>query len=208
MSDSVVSRPSIAADDRARRGQTLVEFALVLPMLLVLLLGVADFGRAFHAGITVEAMARNAAEAASQEYLQLRRAATAMAAADFDRIHAAALAAICDEAERLPGRVESGGSCSMPAAAVCIHDDPAELTAYGARCGQNAAAAPVQCNRLHDPWPPTAPAAGMLPWVEVRVCYQFTTLFNLRDLDLPLGWSLSVGDIWLQRERSFAVADY
>ncbi|MEP6807849.1 MAG: TadE/TadG family type IV pilus assembly protein, partial [Chloroflexota bacterium] len=29
---------------RSRRGQSLVEFALMLPLLLVLLLGVADFG--------------------------------------------------------------------------------------------------------------------------------------------------------------------
>ncbi len=44
------------------RGQSLVEFALVLPLLLILLLGVADFGRVFAAGITLEAAARNASE--------------------------------------------------------------------------------------------------------------------------------------------------
>jgi Flp pilus assembly protein TadG len=47
----------------SRRGQSLVEFALVLPMLLVLLLGIADFGRVFNAGITLEAATRDAAEA-------------------------------------------------------------------------------------------------------------------------------------------------
>ncbi len=45
-------------------------------MLLVLLLGVADFGRVFQAGITIEAAARNGAEAAAQEYRQLARGAT------------------------------------------------------------------------------------------------------------------------------------
>src|SRR5690606_20209344 len=40
---------------RPERGQSLVEFALVLPMLLVLLLGIADFGRVFAAGILLEA---------------------------------------------------------------------------------------------------------------------------------------------------------
>ena len=42
----------------------MVEFALLLPMLIVLLLGIADFGRVFQAGITTEAAARDAAEAA------------------------------------------------------------------------------------------------------------------------------------------------
>ena len=42
-------------DGTTPRGQSLVEFALVLPMLLVLLLGIADFGRVFQAGITTEA---------------------------------------------------------------------------------------------------------------------------------------------------------
>ena len=50
---------------RSPRGQSLVEFALVLPMLLVLLLGIADFGRVFAAGIILEAASRNGAEAAA-----------------------------------------------------------------------------------------------------------------------------------------------
>ena len=48
----------------------MVEFALLLPMLLVLLLGITDFGRVFQAGITMEASARDAAEAVAQEYLR------------------------------------------------------------------------------------------------------------------------------------------
>jgi TadE-like protein len=189
------------------RGQTLVEFALVLPMLIVLLLGIADFGRVFAAGITVEAMARNAAEAAAQEYLQLRRQTTPLTAPDFDRIHEVALDTVCEEAEPLPNRVAGGGSCSMPIAAVCIHDSAAELAAY-AGCGREAAAAPGDCSEQHATWPPTAPSTADLAWVEVRVCYQFTTLLALENLRLPLGWSLSLGDVWLERTRSFTVADY
>jgi hypothetical protein len=203
MSD-VRTQPRIDTDPR---GQTLVEFALVLPMLIVLLLGIADFGRVFAAGITVEAMARNAAEAAAQEYLQLRRQTTPLTAADFDRIHEVALDTVCDEAERLPNRVAGGGSCSMPAAAVCIHDAGTELAAY-AGCGREAAAAPADCTEQHAAWPPTAPTTSELAWVEVRVCYRFTTLLALENLRLPLGWSLSLGDVWLERARSFTVADY
>src|SRR5438270_2014630 len=46
----------------SERGQSMVEFALVLPMLLVLLLGVADFARVFTSAIALEATTRDAAE--------------------------------------------------------------------------------------------------------------------------------------------------
>ena len=192
---------------RATRGQSLVEFALVLPMLLVLLLGIADFGRVFAAGITLEAAARNAAEVAAQEYLQLRRDTAPATAADFDRIHRTALERLCGEADTLPNQVTSGSTCSMPAAAVCIHDLGAELVNY-AGCGAGAGSAPGQCEEMHGGWPPTAPSTTQLAWVEVRACYRFTTLFNLTDFRLPFGWSLTIGDIWLERDRSFTVADY
>lgn len=193
---------------RSPQGQSLVEFALVLPMLLVLLLGIADFGRVFAAGITLEAAARNAAEVAAQEYLQIRRDATPATAADFARIHRTALERLCGEADTLPNQVTAGATCSMPSAAVCIHDSAAELANYGTLCGEGAGAAPAECGDMHSTWPPTAPATNQLPWVEVRTCYRFTTLFNLTDLELPFGWSLTLGDIWLERDRAFTVADY
>src|SRR5687767_13099391 len=127
MSDPVVSPPIQRPASRSRRGQSMVEFSLVLPMLLVLLLGVADVGRVFAAGIIVEASARNAAEAAAQEYLQLRRNSAPPTSADYDRIRDVAFAAVCDEAERLPDRVGSGAGCVSPASAICIHDDASEL---------------------------------------------------------------------------------
>ncbi len=181
----------------------------MLPMLLVLFLGIADFGRVFHAGIVTEASARNAAEAAAQEYLQQKRGSGTLTDADYDRIHDVALAKICGEAERLPNRAGSGGACTMPAAAVCIHDDAAELPNYVGNgwCGKEGPAAPADCTEIHSTWTPGKPL-NALPYVEVRVCYQFTTLFNLQDLQLPLANGLSVGNIWLQKDRAFAVADY
>ena len=197
------------------RGQSLVEFALTLPMLLILLLGVADFGRLFSHGIILEAAARNGAEAAAQEYVQLQRnqPGGVLDAADYASLHAVALEALCGEADPLPNRVSSGSPpiCAMPYAAVCIHDAAAG-DGVGGGCGSEAAAAPAECSVMDDPgWtanieqtdPPSA-----LPYVEVRVCYRFTTLFSLTDLQLPFDWSISVGEVWLQRDRVFVAGTY
>jgi TadE-like protein len=197
-----------ASGSRDPRGQGLVEFALTLPLLLVFLLGVADFARVFTAGITMEAAARNGAEAAAQEYLQRSHKSGGLVASDYADLHDIALAAVCAETETLPNQVKSGGSCTMPLAAVCIHDgvDPG--------CGIEADPAFANCPEVNGAWnnANSGPAQGTppraLPYVEVRACYKFTTLMNISNLNLPFGWSLTLGDVWLQRDREFTVADY
>ena len=184
-----------------------MEFALTLPMLLVLLLGVADFGRLFSQGIVLEAAARNGAEAAAQEYVQLQRnqPGGVLDATDYATLHAVALTALCEEAETLPNRTASGGVCSMPYAAVCVHDAAATDD-----CDTEPAGAPAECTVMDPTWTPTIEQTDpptALPYVEVRVCYHFTTLFNLH-LDLPFGWSLALGDVWLQRDRIFVAGTY
>jgi len=198
----------------AVRGQGLVEFALVLPLLLVLLLGIADFGRVFTAGITIEAAARNGAEAAAQEYLQLiHKPGGVLDAADYASLHDVALDAVCAETEPLPNQVKVGSSCTMPLAAVCIHDGGDPLCGVESDDGFPPEPGAPQCTGINGAWDPanngaTPLGATPLPYVEVRVCYQFTTLLNLTNLQLPFGWSLSLGEVWLQRDREFTVANY
>lgn len=50
---------------RKRKGQTLAEFAITLPILLLLTFGVIEFGRAFQAWVTLQNSAREAARYAS-----------------------------------------------------------------------------------------------------------------------------------------------
>ena len=87
---------------RDPRGQSLVEFALVLPMLLVLLLGIADFGRVFQAGIVTETAARNGAETAALERLRNKPPTTPSGLdAYYDNLHVVAASAACREARVL-----------------------------------------------------------------------------------------------------------
>jgi Flp pilus assembly protein TadG len=48
-----------------QRGQDMLEFAIVLPLLLLILFGVLDLGRVFHAAITITNIAREGARHAS-----------------------------------------------------------------------------------------------------------------------------------------------
>jgi hypothetical protein len=197
----------------------MVEFALILPLLLVILLGVIDFGRVFTAGITMEAAARNAAEAAAQEYQQIIRNTPKPVPADYQRIHDVALEELCGEAKVLPNRAVVSGNCTMPITAVCVHDPYGDVLGEGdPLCGQAGAPVPPECSQING-WPAEPPNPSnasapipdntliRVPYVEVRTCYHFTTLFNLH-LQLPFDWSLNLGDIWIQRDRTFVVGDY
>lgn len=201
---------------RSERGQALVEFGLVLPLLMVLLLGIADFGRIFQAGIAEEAAVRNAAEAAAQQYLAYLECGVGnpdptcsglqpVIPDRYQALHNEAKRVACREAERMPGRVLSGpDTCSMPITAVCIHD-----TSRGdARCGAEAAGAPAGCDKMAamgtDParLSPTdgADPFGGRPYVEVRMCYRFDPLFSF-----ALG---SWGTIWMEKANYFVVTNY
>ena len=50
---------------KSEKGQSLVEFALVLPLLILLLFGIIDFGRIFNAYLTIDHAGRDAARTAS-----------------------------------------------------------------------------------------------------------------------------------------------
>lgn len=189
------------------RGQSLVEFGLVLPLLLVLLLGVADFGRVFAASITSEAAARNAAEAAAQEYLQLDmldgNPDGSLLVADYQDLHDRALEAACRDAERLPDRVlDAQGNCLMPVIAVCVHDSSGIIGQGDPSCPETSGPfAAGDCNQMVSPgWSPAQLAPASTPYVEVRLCYRFDPLITA-----VLG---SWGSVWLQRENYFTVQSY
>jgi hypothetical protein len=186
----------------------MVEFALLLPLLLVLLLGIADFGRVFHAGVVIESASREAAEATALEYLRTEDVRPAPADPDFtayyQRLHETASEAACQEARLLPNTTYSDGppvQCAQwPAVLVCVHDglDPlCDATPVG-----GYSAGPGDCSStMSGAWATTEDSLGNV-FVEVRLCYRFTTLFNLYAVGLTLG------DVYLQQHATFTVADY
>ncbi|HVM24942.1 MAG TPA: TadE family protein, partial [Candidatus Limnocylindrales bacterium] len=199
-----------------------MEFALLVPMLLVLFLGIADFGRVFAAGISVEAAARNAAEAAAQDYLRAPPAPMDQPPppaneAYYEKLHEMAARTACREARLLPETTyQDGDLCrwtaahgnpaeDVPVIAVCVHDGVDPL------CGDIAfgATPPDECTILHEPMDPAMEGGTEESrYVEVRICYRFSTIINIRDLSLPFGWGISIGDVYLQKQRVFAVGYY
>lgn len=210
MSDQVDHTPPRDPATPSRRGQALVEFALVLPMLLVLLLGIVDFGRVFQAGIAVEAAARNAAEVGALE--RLRHGGPPDLTADptyYADLHAVIAATACEEMEVIPPPRDfaAGPECpQLSAIRVCVHDGG------DVECGMPTygydGTVPPDCSEINSaptpPWPSVSGGIEGSHRVEVQVCYQFTTLFNLH-LSLPMNTGLALGDVYLERTRSFVV---
>ena len=195
-------------------GQSLVEFALVLPLLLLLLLTVVDFGRVFSASIMMESAARTAAETAAAEYLReaTRVSPTPVDTTGYAAIHKAAWQSVCDEAAGLPNATPGtgGGECAGLPTVVCVHDNTDPL------CGDeynSAGGIPAGCPSLQVGVRPTNVqqpelGANTWPYVEVRTCYRFSALIAI---DIPwVGGTLSPlgGDFYLERIRTFNVANY
>jgi hypothetical protein len=187
----------------------MVEFSLVLPLLLVLLLGIADFGRVFSAGITMEAAARNSAEAVALERLH-KDPATVADTAYYQSLHDLGARTACHEASTLPNTTYSVGppeTCpDMPVVAVCVHDGQDPLCSASDAVTGHAGAVPPQCSQILDTANRNNTSGGdqVSHFVEVRVCYHFTTLFNLH-ISLPWNAGMNVGDVWLERTRTFVI---
>jgi hypothetical protein len=66
--DSIKSNSPSYFRQSSRRGQTLVEFAIILPLLLLIIFGVIDLGRAFYTSVVLSNVAREGARFAALNY--------------------------------------------------------------------------------------------------------------------------------------------
>ena len=182
----------------------MVEFALVAPILLMLVVIVADFGRIFAASLSLEAAARDAAEVMANSYLAnppgpLDQPAPAGSSTYYIPLHQLAARTACNETSDLANSTfdPATSSCAgMPLIQACIHDG------QDTECGNEAQGATIlaECGDLATAPTNANGGAGTPRWAEVRICYRFTPILNL-----PL---FSFGDFWLERTRTFVIPCY
>jgi len=207
----VIARPGLSHSPRRRsrqsRGQSIAEFAMVFPVLLLLVVAIVDFTRVFAAGIVLEAATRNAAEIAAQAYVQDPPGPLSSAAPSpanpvyYSNLYDKTARAVCAETKELPGTDFTSGACpTWPNVRVCVHDDVMDNGCGSAITGF-ASTVPAECTELNDPW--TAASSGGTTskrYVEVRTCLPFNLLF-----DLPF---IPLNDMYLQRTRTFVIPCY
>lgn len=99
---------------RRHRGQSLVEFAIILPLLLAFLGATVDFARLYQAWVTLQSATRDAAEYAATSATTATQAGT-----DAQRV-------VCLATQGLAGFQPGGGgnpaTCTSPAVSVVSYD--------------------------------------------------------------------------------------
>jgi Flp pilus assembly protein TadG len=99
---------------RNERGQSIVEFALVLPLMMIILLAIIDFGRIYTTMMTVESAAREGADFATTLGAEHWDPATyTITEAEMERRS-------CVAASNLPDYVGDAISCTNPSFDYCL----------------------------------------------------------------------------------------
>ncbi len=108
-------------------GQSLVEFAAVFPLLLIILLGIIDFSRVFTAMLTIEAAAREATDYGTQ-YPWYWRGDPGDPATNAGKTVSGMRNRACTAAKHLTDYVGPDANCTNPTFAYTL-DPPAGVAA-------------------------------------------------------------------------------
>lgn len=177
------------AAKRGRSGQSVVEFALVLPVMLIMLLAIVDLARIYTTMMSVESAAREAADYGTTLGAGKWQDGTPRAGTEAEMQRRA-----CVAAGDLPDYVDpdgnpATGNCTNPSFTYCI------TTTVGGPCAPYDAAALCE-----DPLR-ASPCA-----VTVTLGYDFTLLaplnFEFMGVEYGLPSSLS-----FERDSTFAITD-
>jgi len=172
--------PRLTRRRDGERGQSVVEFALILPLILILLIAIVDFARLYTTMLTVESAAREAADYGAFHWYNWQDTASADATAlEMER-------RACVAVSNLPEYTESGGTCFGPTFFDFSLDSPP--------------GPPVDCSQ--NPAPNANPCR-----LTVTLTYDFRLLAPLH-VDL-LGTSIGVpASLMFSRNATFALSDY
>jgi hypothetical protein len=180
MPDRPTRRPRRFAD----RGQSVVEFALVVPFLLLMVIAIADVGRVYNAAVAIESAAREAADHGSfdADYWLPANVADTVASMERRACTAAKGSHLADYAG-----ATDGTTCTNPLF-VCTLEWGAASTpcaSYGGSVGGK------DCTNVVDKAEDTCT-------VHVRLEYEFRAILGLA----PFGLSFDIG-----RDSRYRVAD-
>lgn len=167
---------------RLQRGQSLVEFSLLLPILLILALAIVDFARLYTTMLTVESAAREAADYGAFHWYNWQDTSTA------DATKLEMVRRACVATSNLPDYQGSGSTCTNPTVA----DPTVTVAPYS---GAKAC--------TEEPNPPTDPPC----WVHVQLTYEFH-LFAPINVEL-FGVTLGLpSTLTFTRDSTFAVSNF
>jgi Flp pilus assembly protein TadG len=163
-------------------GQSVVEFALVLPIMLFLLLGIVDLGRVYTTLVSVESAAREAADYGTT--LGAPRWTSDQVAATVGEMQRRA----CVAASNLPDYVGPAEDCANPSFSYCISAD-------GGPCGP-----PIEASNCNDPLrePPCR--------VTVTLRYDFRLIVPMNIEIFGVRYGLP-SVLTLERSSTFAMTD-
>ena len=173
-----------------------------MPILMILLVGIADLGRVFAAGIVIEGAARDGAEIGARSYLKENPLGPPAPGSYYQDLHRRVAKAVCYDMKGLPdvafvatAGVDAPGTCPSLPVTVCVHDgvdDACIVQPFGA-------VPPPGCTIFNAPATTLVGESGRT-FVEVRVCYQFNSITSSAFFGFPT--------IFLQDARIFTVANY
>lgn len=166
------------------RGQSVVEFALALPVMLMLLLGVIDFARIYTTMLSVESAAREAADFGTTLGAEKWQVGSPM-----DATVAEMRKRACVAASNLTDYAGSAADCTNPGFSYCV------TASVGGTCG------PINpadgCDNPTRPSPCT---------VTVTLTYQFHLIapVNVEIMGIRIGFPST---LTFQRDSTFAMTD-
>jgi Flp pilus assembly protein TadG len=143
---------------RKERGQSLIEFALTAPMLIVLLLGLVEMGHAFNSYMTIVAASRDSARMGAQLGVVASNAKPTM------------LNLVGTETERLE-------NAPIPITSPSQTGSTSTTGTYGTNCGTDN---PGVC--IEWGFNTQIPGGPLDKWVDVRVCYNHSLIVGIPGL--------------------------